>query len=48
VKQEDFEKVQSNPHMSIIGHITDEKDGIYFIDKSGSAITLRAQGWKHF
>ena len=48
VKQEDFEKVQSNPHMSVIGHITDEKDGIYFIDKSGSAITLRAQGWKHF
>jgi ribosomal protein S11 len=28
--------------------ITDEKDGIYFIDKSGSAITLKAQGWKHF
>jgi thiamine-monophosphate kinase len=47
-KQEDFEKVNSNPHMSVIGHITDEKDGIYFIDKSGSAITLKAQGWKHF
>jgi len=48
VKQEDFEKVNSNPNMSVIGHITDEKDGIYFIDKSGSAITLKAQGWKHF
>jgi thiamine-monophosphate kinase len=48
VNQEDFEKVNSNPHMSVIGHITDEKDGIYFIDKSGSAITLKAQGWKHF
>jgi thiamine-monophosphate kinase len=48
VKQEDFEKVNSNPNMTIIGHITDEKDGIYFIDKSGSAITLKAQGWKHF
>ena len=48
VKQEDFEKVNSNPNMTIIGHITDEKDGIYFIDRSGSAITLKAQGWKHF
>ena len=48
VKQEDFEKVNSNPNMTIIGHITDERDGIYFIDKSGSAITLKAQGWKHF
>ncbi len=48
IKQEDFEKVNSNPNMTIIGHITDEKDGIYFIDKSGSAITLKAQGWKHF
>jgi thiamine-monophosphate kinase len=48
VKQEDFEKVNSNPNMTIIGHITHEKDGIYFIDKSGSAITLKAQGWKHF
>ena len=48
IKQEDFEKVNSNPNMTIIGHITDEKNGIYFIDKSGSAITLKAQGWKHF
>jgi thiamine-monophosphate kinase len=48
VKQEDFERVNSNPNMTIIGHITDEKDGIYFIDRSGSAITLKAQGWKHF
>lgn len=48
VKQADFEKVNSNPHMSVIGHITDEKDGIYFIDKSGSTIALKAQGWKHF
>lgn len=48
VKQEDFEKVNNNPNMTIIGHITDEKNGIYFIDKSGSAITLNAQGWVCF
>jgi thiamine-monophosphate kinase len=48
VKQEDFDKIKGNPHMTVIGHITNEKDGTYFIDKNGSAITLRAQGWNHF
>ena len=48
IKQEDFDKIKGNPHMTVIGHITDEKDGIYLIDKNESAITLKAQGWKHF
>ena len=48
IKQEDFDKIKGNPHMTIIGHITNEKDGIYYVDKNGSAITLKAQGWNHF
>jgi thiamine-monophosphate kinase len=48
INQKDVEKVQSNPHMTLIGHITNPSDGIYFIDKNGSAIPLRAQGWNHF
>ncbi|MEN9914152.1 MAG: hypothetical protein RL528_897 [Bacteroidota bacterium] len=48
IKQEDFEKIKGNPHMTVIGHITDEKEGIYLVDKNGSALTLKAQGWKHF
>ena len=48
IKQTDFEKIQSNPNMTVIGHITDATDGIYFIDKNGSALELEAQGWKHF
>ena len=48
VKQEDYDKIKGNPHMTIIGHMTDPKDGIYFLDKNGSAISLKAQGWKHF
>jgi thiamine-monophosphate kinase len=47
VPQSDFEKVKGNPHMSIIGHMTNEADGIYFIDKSGSSLELKAQGWSH-
>lgn len=48
INQNDFEKIKGNPHMTVIGHITNENDGCYFIDKNGSAITLKAQGWNHF
>ncbi len=48
IDQKDFEKVQSNPNMTIIGHITNESEGKYFIDKNGSALELKAQGWSHF
>jgi thiamine-monophosphate kinase len=48
IDQKDFDKIKGNPHMTVIGHITHENDGIYYVDKNGSAITLKAQGWKHF
>jgi len=48
INQSDFDKIKGNPHMTIIGHMTNERDGKYFIDKNGSAVTLQAQGWDHF
>lgn len=48
IKQVDFDKIKGNPHMTPIGHITHKNDGMYYIDKSGSAIELQAQGWNHF
>lgn len=48
VKQEDYDKIKGNPNLSVIGHMTNVKDGHYFIDKNGSVIELRAQGWNHF
>ena len=48
VKQTDFDKIKGNPHMSIIGHMTNASAGKYFIDKQGTAIELKAQGWTHF
>lgn len=48
IRQSDFEKIKGNPHMTIIGHITSESEGCYYIDKNGSAITIKAQGWNHF
>jgi thiamine-monophosphate kinase len=47
IGQDDFEKIKGNPHMTVIGHMTNASEGIYFIDKNGSAVPLRAQGWDH-
>lgn len=44
----DYDKIKGNPHMTVIGHITDKQEGCYFIDKNGAAVTLNAQGWNHF
>ncbi|TNE54936.1 MAG: thiamine-phosphate kinase [Bacteroidetes bacterium] len=48
VDQSDYEKVASNPHMTVIGHMTAKGSGIYLCDKAGSLVELKAQGWKHF
>ena len=48
VNQSDFDKIKDHPHLTIIGHITNESEGMYIIDKNDSAIAIKAQGWKHF
>ena len=48
IAQKDYEKIKGNPHMTIIGHITDPNEGMYYIDKQGTAVELKAQGWSHF
>ena len=48
ISQSDYDKIKGNPNMTVIGHVTDAKDGRYYIDKNGAAIELTAQGWSHF
>jgi thiamine-monophosphate kinase len=48
ISQSDFEKVKTNPNLSVIGHITSKDSGNLLIDKNGTAVNLKAQGWKHF
>jgi len=48
IKQEDYDKVVSNPNFTVIGHITDKNSGVNLVDKNGSHIALKAQGWNHF
>ena len=46
--QKDFEKFKNNPNFSIIGFASDRSNGNLLIDKNDSAVTLNAQGWRHF
>lgn len=48
VQQADFDKIKGNPHMSIIGYMTEPNNGTYLVDSNESLIPLRAQGWNHF
>jgi thiamine-monophosphate kinase len=41
----DHDKIKDNPNMTVIGHMTDADSGRMFIDKNGSIISLKAQGW---
>jgi len=45
VKAEDFPKIKANPHLSIIGHMTNEKEGIHLITRANTKIPLIARGW---
>ncbi len=41
----DFDNIKGNPNFSIIGHITEEKQGLQLITRANQEIELKAQGW---
>lgn len=45
IDQSDFPKIKANPDITIIGHMTNEKDGKNLITKGGTVHPLIAQGW---
>ncbi len=48
IDQKDFDKLEKHPDIHFIGHVTKEDEGKFLITKSGTAVPLKAQGWKHF
>lgn len=48
IKPEDFDKIKANPHITVIGHMTGKNQGARLVTPNNEAITLTAQGWKHF
>jgi thiamine-monophosphate kinase len=45
IDQKDFDKVKGNPNFTVIGHMTDEKEGVHLITRSGQQVAMMAQGW---
>ena len=45
VKMDDFPKIKGNPNFSIIGHITNEKEGVNLVTRGNEKIPLIARGW---
>jgi len=44
----DFDKISNHMFFTVIGHMTDEKEGYGFITNQGEQIQLTAQGWNAF
>ena len=47
VSQDDYEKIKSNPSISVIGYITAPAEGKHLITRAGNKHELVAQGWNH-
>lgn len=45
INQDDYEKVKGNPHLTVIGHITPESDGMNLITRANTSIPIVARGW---
>jgi thiamine-monophosphate kinase len=42
---EDFDKIKSKSKFSIIGHMTQESEGIHLVTRANTKIALKARGW---
>lgn len=47
ISQLDYEKIKTNPSISVIGYITPESEGKHIITRGGNKHELVAQGWNH-
>jgi thiamine-monophosphate kinase len=45
IDQKDFEQVRLIPGISVIGHMTDKKDGVYLVTSDEQLVEILAQGW---
>lgn len=47
ISQADYEKVKTNPSITVIGYITESAEGRHLITRGGNRHELIAQGWNH-
>ena len=45
IKMEDYDKIKANPNFTVIGHMTQESEGIHLITRANTKLPLTARGW---
>ncbi|MFD0863396.1 thiamine-phosphate kinase [Sungkyunkwania multivorans] len=45
IDQADYPKIKANPNLTVIGHMTEAKEGMHLITRANTKIPLKAQGW---
>ena len=45
VKIEDYDKLKHNPNFTVIGHMTQESEGMHLVTRANTKIPLKARGW---
>jgi thiamine-monophosphate kinase len=45
IRQEDYDKIKTEPQISVVGHMTDKSDGVHLVTTSESLVEIIAQGW---
>ena len=48
VSIDDYDKIKGNPNLTVIGHITEENQGMNLVTRANQEIELKAQGWNSF
>ncbi|GAA4294770.1 thiamine-phosphate kinase [Aestuariibaculum suncheonense] len=48
IAQEDYPKIKANPHLTVIGYMTEESAGMHLVTRADTKIPIKAQGWKNF
>ncbi len=48
IDQKDYDKIKGNPNFTVIGHMTDAKEGAHLITRANQKIAIIAQGWRSF
>lgn len=48
IAQNDYDKIKGNPNFTVIGHMTEEKEGMHLITRANQKVALKARGWNSF
>ncbi len=45
ISQDDFDKIKGNPHLTVVGHMTEENEGMHLVTRANQKLPLIARGW---